>query len=51
MNDLKQVKEKHISVLAPEFPDMNVARFKARVTCRATLDMIKYPVYQAVTAL
>jgi hypothetical protein len=22
MNDLKQVKEKHINVLAPEFPDM-----------------------------
>jgi hypothetical protein len=25
MNDLIQVKEKHISVLAPEFPDMDVA--------------------------
>jgi hypothetical protein len=29
MNDLKQVKEKHIGVLDPEFPDMDVAQFKA----------------------
>jgi hypothetical protein len=46
MNNLKQVKEKHISVLAPEFPDMNVAQFKACVMCTATLDRD-----QAVTAL
>jgi hypothetical protein len=38
MNDLKQVKEKHISVSAPEFPDMDVAQFKACVMRRATLD-------------
>jgi hypothetical protein len=25
MDDLKQVKGKHIGVLAPEFPDMDVA--------------------------
>jgi hypothetical protein len=25
MNDLKQVKEKHIGVLAPQFPDMDVS--------------------------
>jgi hypothetical protein len=30
--------EQHISVLAPEFPDMDVAQFKACVTCTATLD-------------
>jgi hypothetical protein len=29
MNDLKQVKEKHISVLTPEIPDMDAAKFKA----------------------
>jgi hypothetical protein len=28
MNDLKQVKEKHVSVLAPEFPDTDVAQFQ-----------------------
>jgi hypothetical protein len=51
MNDLKEVKEKHISVLAPEFPDIDVAQFKACVTCTATLDRDQYLVYQAVTAL
>jgi hypothetical protein len=29
MNDLKEVKGKHIGVLAPEYPDMVVAQFKA----------------------
>jgi hypothetical protein len=38
MNDLKQVIEKHISELAPEFPDIDVTQFKACVTCIATLD-------------
>jgi hypothetical protein len=37
MNDLKKLKEKYISVLAPEFPAMDVAQFKACVTCTATL--------------
>lgn len=32
MIDLKQVKEKHVSVLAPEFADIDVAQFKACVT-------------------
>jgi hypothetical protein len=40
MNDLKQVKKKHISVLAPEFPDMDVAQFNACVMCTAALDKI-----------
>jgi hypothetical protein len=43
MNDLKQVKEKHVSVLAPEFPDIGVAQFKSRVTCTATLDRDQVP--------
>jgi hypothetical protein len=43
MNDLKQVKEKHISVLARDFPDMDVAQFNACVTCTATLDRDKVP--------
>jgi hypothetical protein len=43
MNDLKQVKEKHISVLAPEFPDMGVAQFKACVTCTAKPDRDQEP--------
>jgi hypothetical protein len=43
MNDLKQVKEKHMSVLAPEFPDMDVAQFEACVTCTATLDRDQVP--------
>jgi hypothetical protein len=47
MNDLKHVKEKHISTLAAEFPHIDVAQFKASVTCTE----IMYPVYQAVTAL
>jgi hypothetical protein len=37
MNGLKLVKEQHISVLFPEFPDMDVAQFKACVTCTAIL--------------
>jgi hypothetical protein len=37
MNDLKKAKEERMSVLAPEFPDMDVAQFKACVTCTATL--------------
>jgi hypothetical protein len=43
MNDLKQLEEKHIRALAPEFPDMDVAQFKARVTCTATLDRDQAP--------
>jgi hypothetical protein len=43
MNDLQQVKENHISVLAPEFPDMDVAQFKTRVTCTATLHRDQVP--------
>jgi hypothetical protein len=44
MNDLKQVKgKKHLSVLAPEFPDIDVAQFKERVTCTATLDRDQVP--------
>jgi hypothetical protein len=43
MNDFKQVKEKHVSVLAPEFPDMDVAQYKACVTCTATLDRDQVP--------
>jgi hypothetical protein len=43
MNYLKQVKEKHISTLAPEFPDMDVAQFKACVTCTGTLDRDQEP--------
>jgi hypothetical protein len=43
MNDLKQVKETHISILAPEFPDIDVAQFKACVTCTATLDRDQAP--------
>jgi hypothetical protein len=38
MNDLKQVTEKHIVVLALKFPDMYVAQVMACVTCTATLD-------------
>jgi hypothetical protein len=43
MNDLKQVKEKDISVLAPEFPDIDVVQFKACVSCTATLDRDQVP--------
>jgi hypothetical protein len=43
MNNLKQVKEKHVSVLAPEFQDMDVAQFKACLTCTATLDIDQIP--------
>jgi hypothetical protein len=43
VNDLKQVKEKHVSVLAPEFPDMDTAQFKACVMCTATLDRDQVP--------
>jgi hypothetical protein len=43
MNDLKQVKEKHTSVLAPEFPDKDVAQFKASVTRTASLDRDQVP--------
>jgi hypothetical protein len=43
MNDLKTVKEKHMSVLAPEFPDMDVAQFKVCVTCIAKLDRDQVP--------
>jgi hypothetical protein len=38
MIDLKEVKEKHVNVLAPEFPDMVVAQFKACITRTARLD-------------
>jgi hypothetical protein len=43
MNDLKQVKEKHISIFATEFPDMDAAHFQACVTCTATLDTGQVP--------
>jgi hypothetical protein len=43
MNNLKQVKEKHVSVLAPLFPDMDIAQFKACVTCIETLDRNQVP--------
>jgi hypothetical protein len=43
MNDLKQVTEKHISVLAPERPDIEVAQFKACVTCTAIQDRNQVP--------
>jgi hypothetical protein len=43
MNDLKQVKEKHIRVVAPKFPDMDVAQFKACAVCTATLDRDQVP--------
>jgi hypothetical protein len=43
MNDLKQVKGKHTDVLAPEFPDMDVAQFKASVTCTGTPDRDQVP--------
>jgi hypothetical protein len=43
MNDLKQVKEKHVSVSAPELPDMDVAQIMACVMCRATLDRDQVP--------
>jgi hypothetical protein len=38
MDDLKQAKEKHINVLALQFPDLDVAHFKACITCMATVD-------------
>jgi hypothetical protein len=43
MNDLKQIRQKNISVLAPEFPHMDVVQFKACVTCTATLDRVQLP--------
>jgi hypothetical protein len=43
MNNLKQVKEKHISELNSEFPDIDVAQFNACVTCTATLDRDQVP--------
>jgi hypothetical protein len=43
MKDLKQIKEKHISVLAPEFSDMDVAQLKACVTYGAALDRDQVP--------
>jgi hypothetical protein len=43
MNYLKQIKEKHVSVLAPEFPDIDAAQFKACVSCKATLDRDQVP--------
>jgi hypothetical protein len=43
MNDLKQIKEKHISVSAPEFPGMDVAQLKACVTHTATLERNQVP--------
>jgi hypothetical protein len=49
--DLRQVKEEHVNVLAPEFRDMDVAQFMACVTRTATLGRIKCLVYQAGTAL
>jgi hypothetical protein len=33
-----KTREKHISILAPEFTDMDVAQFKACVTCTTTID-------------
>jgi hypothetical protein len=43
MNDLKKGNEKHISVLAPEPPNMDVAQFNACVSCTATLDRYQVP--------
>jgi hypothetical protein len=43
MNNLKYVKEKHVNVLGPEFPDMDVAQLKACVICTATLDIDQVP--------
>jgi hypothetical protein len=43
MSNLKQVKENHISRAVPEFSDMDVAQFKACVTCTATLDRDQEP--------
>jgi hypothetical protein len=37
VKDLKEPK-KHISVLAPEFPDTDIVQVKAYVTCTATPD-------------
>jgi hypothetical protein len=37
------MKEKHISILAREFPDIDVAQFKACVTCTATVDRDQVP--------
>jgi hypothetical protein len=42
-NNLKLAKEKPASILAPEFSDMDVAQFKACVTCTATLDRDQVP--------
>jgi hypothetical protein len=35
--------DKHKRILAPEFPDMDVAQFKACVTCAAALDRDQVP--------
>jgi hypothetical protein len=45
MNGLKQVKEEHISALAPEFPDLAVAQLR-HAQRAATLDRDR-----AITAL
>jgi hypothetical protein len=42
MNDLKKLNE-NTCVLAPELPDIDVALFKACVTCTATLDRHQVP--------
>jgi hypothetical protein len=43
MKDLKQMKEKHKSVLAPEFPDTDVDRSKTCVKSTAMLDRDQVP--------
>jgi hypothetical protein len=43
MNDLKQVKEEHINILAPQIADVVFAQIKAYVTCTATLDGDQVP--------
>jgi hypothetical protein len=43
MNDLKEVREIHIRVLAPEFPVMDIALYKECVTCTAKLDRDEVP--------
>jgi hypothetical protein len=42
MNNFKQV-NKNTCVLDPEFPDMDVAQFKAYVTCTVTTESDKVP--------
>jgi hypothetical protein len=43
MNDVKQIKEKHVSVLVPEFQEMDVVQFKACVTCTEIINRDHLP--------